>query len=70
MILEDLKPYCWQIQTTHPYGRARDDAACSVSTADYVRMAKFVGQTRQWPTGGQTEVLRRRLLRLLLVAGR
>jgi len=55
-ILFDLKPYVWQLQITTPFGRAHSNADCSVSPTDYVKLSRFIAQTRKLARGTGCDV--------------
>jgi radical SAM protein with 4Fe4S-binding SPASM domain len=56
MLLQDLQPYCWQVQVTTPFGRAREDAGCTVGPVEYTRFACFVTETRRLAAATRTVI--------------
>ncbi|MHB8877855.1 MAG: radical SAM protein [Myxococcaceae bacterium] len=48
LLFEELKPYCWQLQTANLFGRAKEnDDDCRVSPVEYAQAVCFTAETRR-----------------------
>ncbi len=50
-LLGQVKPYCWQLQITTPFGRAASHGDLNLSQLEYARLATFLARKRQEDTG-------------------
>ncbi|HEY3452571.1 MAG TPA: radical SAM protein [Myxococcales bacterium] len=56
ILLRELEPYCWQIQITTPFGRAREHGDLNLSPVEYAQVATFVSRFRRKVKGTPMQV--------------
>ncbi|MGC4121347.1 MAG: radical SAM protein [Myxococcales bacterium] len=55
-LLRELEPYCWQVQITTPFGRAKEHGDLNLSPVEYAQVATFVSRFRRKVKGTQMQV--------------
>ncbi|MBI5546272.1 MAG: radical SAM protein [Deltaproteobacteria bacterium] len=56
ILLSELAPYCWQVQITTPFGRARSHADLNLTQLEYAQVATLVARLRRELRASGTEI--------------
>lgn len=57
ILVKKLEPYCWQVQITTPFGRAKQYADLNLSLLEYAQVAAFISRFRRRTSGTRMQVI-------------